>query len=370
MLNDPSAQVVIVGNPCQINGLKKVMALTKEFQEFYKDRDTDYPHWPKRVFSVAVFCMGNFSPKTIPTYVENNIGLPLEKVTKMNISSEGFRAYTDKKISLRKIPELSKYLRGSCKQCTDFIGDFADISVGSIGSDSGWSTVILRTKQAKDLFKKLVTQDFIEVSKNIHSEDLNNTIDLKKNIIAKNSIKLAQEKGFSLPFVDLEHDDDLEKFIQKGHKKDFMDLEKEILQPGFCVACGACALVCPCYNIEILEDNRPYCIRECLDNCGCCYIACPRTHSFKKILLKDQEEPEIFAAKAKNPSPYSQDGGIITALIAYNLENNIFSKAIVAIADSRWRVYSFITNDSSFLKTTAGSKYASIPQLYGLKFGR
>jgi len=168
----------------------------------------------------------------------------------------------------------------------------------------------------------------------------------------------------------LEKDKDLEGFIEKGHKRNFKNLEKEILQPGLCVACGTCALACPCYNIEILEDGRPYGISSCLPNCGCCYMACPRTHSFKEILLKDQEEPEIVCARAKNPSAHSQDGGIITALITYGLKNDVFSKAVVARSDSKWRAYPFITNDPSFIKRAAGSKYSIIPQVYGLKFGR
>ncbi len=349
--------------------MKKIMALTKEFKEYYKDRDADYPHWPKRVFTIAVFCKENFSPKSIPSYVEKDMGLPLEEVNKMNISSGVFYAYTDKEVRSRKIKEVSRYARGNCRQCADFTGDFSDISVGSVGTQAGWSTVILRSKEAKDLFKKLIDHDLIEVSANVQMEELNKVIDLN-NKQAKKSIKLAQDKGFKLPFVDLEKDDNLEGFVEKSHKKEFMDLEKEILQPGLCVACGTCALACPCYNIEILEDGRPYSIRGCLPDCGCCYMSCPRTHSFKEILLKDREEPEIVAARAKNPSSHSQDGGVITALITYGLKNDIFSKAIVARADSKWRAYPFITNDPSFLKRAAGSKYSIIPQVYGLKFGR
>jgi len=345
------------------------MALTKEFKEFYKDRDADYPHWPNRVFTIAVFCKENFSPKTIPSYVEKEMGLPLEEVNKMNISSGVFYAYTDKEVRSRKIKDVSKYARGNCRQCIDFTGDFADISIGSVGTPAGWSTVILRTNEAKALFKKLVDQDIIEISDKVQKEDLDKVIDLN-NKQAKKSIKLAQDKGFKLPFVDLEKDDNLEGFIEKGHKKNFKNLEKEILQPGLCVACGTCALACPCYNIEILEDGRPYGINSCLPNCGCCYMACPRTHSFKEILLKNQEEPEVVAARAKNPSPHSQDGGIITALLLYGLKNDIFSKAVVAKADSKWRAYPFITNDPLFIKRAAGSKYSIIPQVYGLKFGR
>jgi len=32
-----------------------------------------------------------------------------------------------------------------CDECADFLGRAADISVGSVGSDSGWSSVLVRT---------------------------------------------------------------------------------------------------------------------------------------------------------------------------------------------------------------------------------
>ena len=42
-----------------------------------------------------------------------------------------------------------------CSYCDDFTAQFADVSVGSVGSKKGYSTVIVRSKAGEKLVKKL-----------------------------------------------------------------------------------------------------------------------------------------------------------------------------------------------------------------------
>jgi len=60
------------------------------------------------------------------------------------------------------LKEVQKYARNNCHFCEDLTSDYADISVGSIGSQSGWSSVITRSKEADKLFKSLIKEGFIE----------------------------------------------------------------------------------------------------------------------------------------------------------------------------------------------------------------
>ncbi|HEC39702.1 MAG TPA: coenzyme F420 hydrogenase subunit beta, partial [bacterium] len=67
-----------------------------------------------------------------------------------------------------KVPlkEVKSYARPNCHYCEDLTADYADISVGSIGSPSGWSSVITRSKKGHKIYKDAVKAGLIE-SKNL-----------------------------------------------------------------------------------------------------------------------------------------------------------------------------------------------------------
>ena len=60
------------------------------------------------------------------------------------------------------IKEITHLAREDCELCFDLTSESADISIGSIGSPSGWNTVILRTEKGKYLYDELISNDFIE----------------------------------------------------------------------------------------------------------------------------------------------------------------------------------------------------------------
>jgi coenzyme F420 hydrogenase subunit beta len=42
-----------------------------------------------------------------------------------------------------------------CDECADFLGRAADISVGSVGSEDGWSSVLVRTRAGREAFERV-----------------------------------------------------------------------------------------------------------------------------------------------------------------------------------------------------------------------
>ena len=56
-------------------------------------------------------------------------------------------------------------MREACEYCYDFAAEFADLSVGSIGSELGWSTVITRSKVGVEIVKKAKAAGAIETKK-------------------------------------------------------------------------------------------------------------------------------------------------------------------------------------------------------------
>ena len=60
----------------------------------------------------------------------------------------------------------------ACEYCYDFAAEFADLSVGSIGSERGRSTVITRSDAGKELVKRAKKAGVIEM-KELSKEQVN-----------------------------------------------------------------------------------------------------------------------------------------------------------------------------------------------------
>jgi coenzyme F420 hydrogenase subunit beta len=60
------------------------------------------------------------------------------------------------------LKELDEYVSGPCRYCIDYTSEFADISIGAIGSPDGWNTVIVRTEVGESLFENARRANVIE----------------------------------------------------------------------------------------------------------------------------------------------------------------------------------------------------------------
>ena len=60
------------------------------------------------------------------------------------------------------LKDVQQYARDNCHFCEDLTSDYADISVGSIGSQDGWSSVITRSKEADEIYNDAVKAGLIE----------------------------------------------------------------------------------------------------------------------------------------------------------------------------------------------------------------
>ena len=59
------------------------------------------------------------------------------------------------------LPEIDDHILPSCRVCTDFTAELADISIGSGYPLEGWSTVIIRTKTGEDFFYEAVEKGIV-----------------------------------------------------------------------------------------------------------------------------------------------------------------------------------------------------------------
>jgi len=148
------SKIGFVGTPCQIQALRKVQLLEEPY-EFGQD---------KIALLVGLFCMENFDYDSLfEGLIKGKFGMQPQDVARFEIQKGMFRAI-DKGGQAHevKIEETDPYAFKGCGPCFDFASELADISVGSVGSAGGWSTVLTRTDVGEKLYASALTAGVLQ----------------------------------------------------------------------------------------------------------------------------------------------------------------------------------------------------------------
>ncbi len=148
--------VALVGAPCQLEAYEQMLAV---------GRGTHNAHnFASAVrLRLGIFCEGVYSLDAIKEHLERERGIPRDAITRLALKDDGLHVYAGDDELLHAGPEeLEAFKRGCCKLCEDFVGRFADISVGHFGSPAGASTVIIHTDFGKEVFDRALEWGFLE----------------------------------------------------------------------------------------------------------------------------------------------------------------------------------------------------------------
>jgi CBS domain-containing protein len=88
-------------------------------------------------------------------YLKEKYNVEPSEIKQVRLTSELIVQTSKGEIKL-PLAEVSDKILPSCRKCTDFTSELADISVGGAYPLKDWSTVIIRTKAGEDFFYKAV----------------------------------------------------------------------------------------------------------------------------------------------------------------------------------------------------------------------
>ncbi len=155
--------------------------------------------------------------------------------------------------------------------------------------------------------------------------------------------------------------------VMKGPR----DLQKEVLDRGLCLACGACVNLCPYID---MVAGRAVMIEPCNLSEGRCYDFCPRTHVDIATLdrnlfgacrsnLAIGSNIATLKARATDKEVVSaaQYGGAVSALVAYALETGKIDAAVLSKSLDRIRPKPTLARNRKEVLECSGSKYIVCP---------
>lgn len=158
-------------------------------------------------------------------------------------------------------------------------------------------------------------------------------------------------------------------------------LANQVLATGKCVGCGACILACPFECLEYAGE-MPRLVKEC-KTCGTCARACPeynwpRAETERFVFGREREAGEAFGiyrrlALAQTTDnrvlPAAQNGGVVTGLLQFALQNRAIDGAIVSGTNAKQLlrpVPRLISTPEEALEC-AGTRYFYSPNLFALR---
>jgi coenzyme F420 hydrogenase subunit beta len=132
-------RLAVVGTPCEVEGIKAMQARPW----FWGSHRVDAV-----VLTIALLCTKSFNyEKLMVQEISQDRGIPLDDIGRVDVLRGKLIVQDQERETILEEPIKDFHgaaLKG-CDECADFLGNAADISVGSVGSDDGRSSILVRS---------------------------------------------------------------------------------------------------------------------------------------------------------------------------------------------------------------------------------
>lgn len=160
-------KLAIFGPPCVAQGARQLMRAENE-------RLRPYQRSIRLILSP--FCTGIYKPDLILDLLEKGKNIQRHHIQSLTMSNpdNGLKvSLWDGTEHLIPLTEVEPYTRHGCSSCDDFLGNQADIAIGTVGAQEGFSTLILRTPTGETFLQNAMRFDLLEVVEEVNQDLLN-----------------------------------------------------------------------------------------------------------------------------------------------------------------------------------------------------
>lgn len=150
--------IAIVGTPCAAQAVRKLKA---------SNNPRLYPYQDVLRLTIAVFCTGIYRSDVIKEILVKRMGVEREQVKRLEISPnrEWMRAVLwDGSVRTIARQQAERYTRPGCGSCDDYLGESADLAVGTLGAPEGASTLIIRSRWGDVFVRNAIQLNLLETT--------------------------------------------------------------------------------------------------------------------------------------------------------------------------------------------------------------
>lgn len=148
--------IAVVGTPCQITTIRKMQCLGILPAHLIK-------------YTIGLFCIENFLfTDSAQADLEHRYDLKFSQIQKINIKDTFIVSLPDRIIHI-PLEDIETIARPACLVCRDFSNEYADVSVGGLGSPDGYTTSITRSLKGEQLFSRALDGGYIEEIADVES---------------------------------------------------------------------------------------------------------------------------------------------------------------------------------------------------------
>ncbi len=175
LIEQGKKKIAVVGTPCEVRAIRRIQEKLKQ----------DFP--AVEITLLGLFCYEAFVYEKLKEETGKLLGVDLDKSEKTQIHKGKFIAWVDGKEYSCRVRDLGRAVERGCVFCDDFVAGLADVSIGSVGSPNGYSTVIVRSDLGKKLFEGI---DFIKGD--VNKDEIVKLSAFKKQNALKNFAPILQ----------------------------------------------------------------------------------------------------------------------------------------------------------------------------------
>lgn len=175
---DGLSKQAVVGTACNIDAIERMQSHPAGF--FTVDTDAS-------VFKISLFCMESFNYSDLVKFLKDD-GIEINDVKRFAIAGGKFTVSLDDDERSWPVKELDSAAATSCSYCQDLTGMNSDLSCGNIGSDDGWTTVLVRSMKGEKVLQGALEAGIIEAEQ----------LEAKPVRIVANSARFKKNKYYKL----------------------------------------------------------------------------------------------------------------------------------------------------------------------------
>jgi coenzyme F420 hydrogenase subunit beta len=150
--------IAVVGTPCAAQAVRKLkLSQNPRLQ----------PYQSAIRLTVSMFCTGMYKPEMISNLLTKRLNIAPEQVKRLEVSPdrESLRVVLwDGSQQTIQREQAESFTKSGCGSCDDYLGESADIAVGTLGAPENYSTLIARTRIGEIFIRNATQMNLLETT--------------------------------------------------------------------------------------------------------------------------------------------------------------------------------------------------------------